>query len=102
MIKNTNISPCQWLKSVILATQEAEIRRILVQSQQVVYENLLWKKPNTKRAGRMVQVVKYLPSNHEALSSNPVPPSIQTLSITSSSYENLTYSELTYIHCSFM
>jgi hypothetical protein len=32
-IKNSNIAGHQWLTHVILATQEAEIRRIMVQSQ---------------------------------------------------------------------
>jgi hypothetical protein len=38
---------------VILATQEAEIRRIMVQSQpeQIVFETLFRKNPSQKRAG---------------------------------------------------
>jgi hypothetical protein len=32
-IENINSARCRWLTSVILATQEAEIRRIKVQSQ---------------------------------------------------------------------
>jgi hypothetical protein len=45
------------LTSVILATQEAEIRRITIQSQrrQVVHETLSRKSPTQKKAGRMVQ-----------------------------------------------
>jgi hypothetical protein len=44
---------------VILATQEAEIRRILVQSQlrQVVHEPLSQKNPSQKRAGGVAQGV---------------------------------------------
>jgi hypothetical protein len=42
---------CQWLTPVISATQEAEIRRIEVQSQprQIVQETLSQKKPFTKK-----------------------------------------------------
>jgi hypothetical protein len=53
--------PCarhQWLTPVILATQEAEIRRIELQSQlgQIVCETLCQKKkPLLKRAGGVVQ-----------------------------------------------
>jgi hypothetical protein len=41
-IKNTLGAGCQWLRPVILATQEAEIRRIAVQSQpgQIVFKTL--------------------------------------------------------------
>jgi hypothetical protein len=46
----------QWFVPIILATQEAEIRRITVQ---IVHETLSRKKPSQKRAGRV------------ALSSNP-------------------------------
>jgi hypothetical protein len=51
----------QWLTPVILATQEAEIRRITVWSQpgQIVHETLSWKKPSQKpfRAGGVAQGV---------------------------------------------
>jgi hypothetical protein len=42
---------CQWLTLVILPTQEAEIRKIMVQSQprQIVRETLSQKKPITKK-----------------------------------------------------
>jgi hypothetical protein len=40
----------QWLRLVILATQEAEIRRIVVQSQpgKIVHETLSQKNPSQK------------------------------------------------------
>jgi hypothetical protein len=42
---------CRWLTPVILATQEAEIRRIAVRSQprQIVQETVSRKKPITKK-----------------------------------------------------
>jgi hypothetical protein len=45
----------QQLTLVILATQEAESRRIMVQSQprQTVYETLSQKNPSQKRAGEV-------------------------------------------------
>jgi hypothetical protein len=50
-----------WLTPVILATQEAEIRRIMVQSnpRQIVQETLSWKKknPSRKRDGGVAQSV---------------------------------------------
>jgi hypothetical protein len=44
---------------VILATQEAEIRRIEVQTQpkQIVHETLSWKNPSQKRGGGVAQCV---------------------------------------------
>jgi hypothetical protein len=49
----------QWLTPVILAAQEAEIRRIMVQSQprQIVCETLSRKNPSQKRACGVVQVI---------------------------------------------
>jgi hypothetical protein len=48
-----------WLTPVILATQEAEIRRITVRSQprQIVLETLSQKNPLHKRAGGVAQGV---------------------------------------------
>jgi hypothetical protein len=47
----------QWLPLVILATQEAEVRRIVVQSQprQIVLKDLISKKPFKKRVGGVAQ-----------------------------------------------
>jgi hypothetical protein len=49
----------RWLTPVILATQEADIRRIVVQSQprQTVQETLSWKNTSQKRAGGVAQSV---------------------------------------------
>jgi hypothetical protein len=49
----------RWLTSVILATQEAEIRRIEVQSHpgQIVHETLSQKNPSQKRTGGVTQSV---------------------------------------------
>jgi hypothetical protein len=58
---------------VILATQEAEIRRIVVPSQfrQIVYDTLSQTNPSQKKADGVAQAVECLPSKHEAVSSNP-------------------------------
>jgi hypothetical protein len=49
----------QWFLPVILATQEAEIRRITVQRQprQIVHETLSQKNPSQKRTGGVAQGV---------------------------------------------
>jgi hypothetical protein len=59
---------------VIPATQEAEIRRIMVQSQprQIIRETLSQKIPSQKKAGGVGQTVEHLPSNCEAQSSNTI------------------------------
>jgi hypothetical protein len=60
-----------WLTPVIPDTQEAEIRRIAVQSQPrpIVLETLSWRKPIQNRSSWVTQVVEHLLS--ETLSSNP-------------------------------
>jgi hypothetical protein len=49
----------QWLTPIILATQEAEVRRISVQSQlrQIVHKTLSQKTHHKNRAGGMAQDV---------------------------------------------
>jgi hypothetical protein len=49
---------CQWLTPVILATQEADIRRIVVQSQTLTNSSpdLILKKPTTTK--RLAQAVR--------------------------------------------
>jgi hypothetical protein len=49
--KERQIAGCWWLTPVILATQEAEIRRIAVQSQPKPYSmrDPISKRPNTKQ-----------------------------------------------------
>jgi hypothetical protein len=67
----------QWLMPMILATQEAEIRRFAVWSQprQVVLETLSRKMPIQKKsAGRVTQVLECLPSKHRPWVQTPVPP----------------------------
>jgi hypothetical protein len=65
----------QWLMPVILATQEAEIRRIMAQCQprQIICQTVFQKKPITKWTGGVTQVVVYLPglASVRPLSSNP-------------------------------
>jgi hypothetical protein len=62
----------QWLSSVISSTQEAEIT-IVVRSQprETVCKTLSQNSSIHNRAGRVTQVIEYLPSKCEALSSNP-------------------------------
>jgi hypothetical protein len=59
----------QWLTLVILATQETEIQRIMVQGQSG--QDPIWKYLKQKRVYRVVQVIEHLPSQCEALSSSP-------------------------------
>jgi hypothetical protein len=56
----------QCLTPVILATQETEIRRIMVLSQprQIVCKTLSQKHTTQKRASRVAEVVERLPSKH--------------------------------------
>jgi hypothetical protein len=52
-IRNTFLAGHQWLMPIILATQEAKIRRIVVQSQlkQIVHKTLSRKKKNQHKKG---------------------------------------------------
>jgi hypothetical protein len=51
-----------WLTPIILATQEAEIKRLLIRSQpgKIVCETLSQQYPTLKRDGRLAQVVEPL------------------------------------------
>jgi hypothetical protein len=53
LLKPTDVAESQWLMPVILATQEAEIRRIVGQSQpgQIIHKTLSQKNPTTKKLG---------------------------------------------------
>jgi hypothetical protein len=64
--------PGRWLTPAVLATQGAEIGRIVVRSQpeQTVYETLSQKNPSQNRVGGVAQVVQRLPSKPEALTSS--------------------------------
>jgi hypothetical protein len=65
-VKNGSYARCWWLMPVILATQEAEIRRIVAQSQlgQIVHETLSRKTLHKKKG-----LVAWL--KEKALSSSP-------------------------------
>jgi hypothetical protein len=75
MTKISGLARRQWLKPVILATQEAKIRRIAIWSQswQIVHEILSQKYPIQKLLVEWLKahVVQRLLSKCEALSSNP-------------------------------
>jgi hypothetical protein len=62
----------RWLTPVILATQEAEVRKIPVgsQLQQKVCKTLSQKHLIHKKADRVAQVIESLSSEHETLSSS--------------------------------
>jgi hypothetical protein len=62
-----------WLTPVILATKEAEIRRIQFEASPDKYftRPYLEKHLTHKRTGRVTQVVEHLPSKPEALNSKP-------------------------------
>jgi hypothetical protein len=64
---------CPLLTSIILHTQEANIRSVSVQSHPgpIVHETLSQKYVVQNRAGRVIHMVKCLPSQCEALSTNP-------------------------------
>jgi hypothetical protein len=69
--KKKNVAGCRWLTPIILAIQEAEIRRTEVQNQpqQIVQlKNMQHKTEVVEYSSG--QVVEFLPPNHEALSSN--------------------------------
>jgi hypothetical protein len=66
ILKKTKHARSWWLTLIILATQEAEIRRIAVgnQPRQIVCDPIS-KILNTKRTGRVAQVVEYLLSKRK-------------------------------------
>jgi hypothetical protein len=66
--KHSSLTGCQGFTPVILDTQEAEIRRIMVlgQPRQIVCETLFQKYLTQKRARRVTQVVMYWPSSMRA------------------------------------
>jgi hypothetical protein len=62
----------QWLTPIILATSEAEKRRVEVLGQpgQIVYKTPIYKITKAKWTKSATQVVEHLLCKHEALSSN--------------------------------
>jgi hypothetical protein len=57
IFKRTKFAGCQRLMPVILATQEAVIRRtaVLTQSRQIVHQTLSRKNPSHKKTGGVAQ-----------------------------------------------
>jgi hypothetical protein len=96
MLKIAITARVEWLTPVILATQEAGIRRITVQAdpRQTVRETPISKILNTKRAGRVTQVVGCPHSKHEALSSNPRTTHIKKKKIASTIVQTTNYMQL--------
>jgi hypothetical protein len=66
-IKRAGVARHWWLTPVILAMQEAEIRKIVVQSQprETILETLVQKNPSHKRGGGVTQPVglEFKPQN---------------------------------------
>jgi hypothetical protein len=58
-LKKWHVAGLWWLTPAILATQEAEFRRITVQSQpgQISSQDPIWKILNTKRTGGVAQYI---------------------------------------------
>jgi hypothetical protein len=58
----------EWLRPIILAIWKADIRKIMVQGQagQIVMKPYLENTQHKKGLGGVVQLVKLLPSKHEA------------------------------------
>jgi hypothetical protein len=73
--KSSWIARHQWLTPIIIATQEANIRRILVQGQhrKVAHETTSSKLARAKWTADVAQVVEPLLCKPEALNSNPSP-----------------------------
>jgi hypothetical protein len=67
--ENPKSAEHRWLKPVILATQEAEIRKIVVGSQpkQIVHKTLSQKYPSKQRAGGVAQAAgsEFKPQHHK-------------------------------------
>jgi hypothetical protein len=57
---------CRWLTSIILATQEAEIRRIQFEATLSKSETLSQKYPTQKKGYGVTHVVKCLSTKYEA------------------------------------